>query len=258
MSSRFESSMDAEELAKYLEDNELMDEDTPVEYNQPDLFKKSVNRKIIVDVAPTSTKKEALTPQERLHLANESTKHYLAVKRQQVRDVKRELVLARKSYVLAEPVSKVEIQLIVEELTSKYTEAAEKAKSKLTSMIEQKLKLYIPQGIKVAFKTNPAAFAKYEGFYYESSPFFDRATLHIKPDIPNVFTGPTEMDVIKAKCQKFRYTYDRLVESYYLAIKTRTVKETRLALKMTKVKCVLDLLDLGIEFYNAYLKITGQ
>lgn len=252
---RFESKMDPDELARFLAECEIEEDqdDLPRFMQPPEHVPPPPPRRIITGPVPGKT---VLTQADRALVAQAKSTANRSNKVLRVREIKRELVMSNRSYVLTAQVSKIEKQMIIEELVAQYTAAAEKAKTKLTRLIEERLKMYIPQNIKVAFATNPDTFAVYEGFDYIASPYFDKAKLRIVPNIPKFFVGPTEMDVIKAKCQKYRYTYDRLVEEYYFQTKKRIVKEARHAVKINRAKNVLDLLELGLEYYEAYDKIN--
>lgn len=249
LNDRFETNMDPEEFALFMAENNL-DADVPDQTPPPPKPYVAPPRTIVV-----ARGKDAVRAAQML-----KNKDTVATKRiatgRQAQAIKRQLMASMDGARIIVPLTKVEKQLIIERLTMPANMKVEKLKTKLTKLIESKLRQHIPRGIRAAFDKDPKAFAQYPGFMYTSTAFFGHMQIHLKPNLPPVFAEVTEMDIIKFHCEKFRYTYDRMLEMYYLALKHKIRDETLYAVRVNKAKSILDLLDLGLAYYEAYKEIT--
>lgn len=257
LSDRFESDLPEDELLEFLSEINL-DDDEQTEFYQKESAKLPKPKKIVV-VGPADKKERKLLSPEEVAAAMRSAKSQgIAAKRQRAREVKREYVMSGNVHKLSETITNEDKKQIIAYMTEEYYNKANDARNKLTKLIEKELKRFIPMTLKVLYRTNNQAFAEYKGFEYETTPYYGNAKLLIKPDIPNVFSDPNEMQILRAKCSHRLFTFDKLVERYYYMTKRRVQVETNLAIRLSKVKVLLDLIDFGIFYYDAYMAIKSN
>jgi hypothetical protein len=253
---RFVSTLSDDELNDFLK--EIDCEEPQREFYQPEEHKLKPKPKIIYAGPVEKIVKPKYSVEEKASLMRSAKAQSIATKRQQAKEVKRKYVMSGNVHKLGEPVSKEVIKLIIAHMTEEYYVKANTTRDMLTKLIEKELRRFIPMTLKILYRTNKQAFAEYEGFEYETSPYYSSAKLLIKPDIPNTFSNPNEMQVLRAKCEHRLFTFDKLVERYYDLTKKRVQAETSLAIRLRKVRVLLDILDIGIFYYDAYMKVTNS
>lgn len=173
--------------------------------------------------------------------------------RARVKEIKKQYVLSGRTLELSTYVTNEDKKNIISILTESFYIEANAAKEKLTKEITKELWRFVPMTIRALYKTKKEAFAEHAGFDYETTPYYGRFKLTIKPDVPSIFEG-RELDIIKQKSNRRIFTFDKLVEKYYYSTEKRLKAEIALATKLKRAKTVLDLLDLGLRYYEAYMK----
>lgn len=255
----FVGTVDGEDMADFFENLELEEEnilDTiPPPQPPPAPLPKT---RISTSQKPVVPKKERKhLDWDTYHAASlASNKKIKADKRRAAAEVMRSYVMAGKANDLLEKISPMAKQCIIEELTKELDEKANAIKAKLTEEVRKKLVKYVPGTVKRAFNTANQAFSDYKGFTYVCGPFFYGLTIQLKPDIPNIFSKPTEMDALRTLPAHTRFTLDKLVDQYYEVKKKKIAREARLAIYLGPVVNLKDLINLGIDYYNAYVKVT--
>ena len=179
---------------------------------------------------------------------------YASNKRTRAIRVKRDFILNGRIEELSKPVSKDELKHLLCLLTKDANDNVLKLKATITAKIEKMLKQFIPRTVKVMYSSNKNAFVKHTGFTYESSKYYGSHRIFIEPDIPNVFSEVSEMEILKARFSESLNRIDVLVEKYHDACKSLTKLETKLAIKFSKVKNINNLIDLNIDYYELYKK----
>lgn len=168
--------------------------------------------------------------------------------------IKRDFIMNGQVEELNKPVDKEILRTVIVEMTEDINQRITTIKLRITLLIEKMLRQYIPQTLKIYYKLNGTAFVKHPGFTYEASKYYGGYKLLIQPNIPNVFTSPTEMEILRSRFTSHLNTVDRLVEKYYDMCKYLTTTETKMAIKLSKVKTVSNLIDLNVVYYEIYKK----
>lgn len=250
----FVSGLNDDELNEFL--SELDSDGDSVEFYQRADCAEPKEPKIII--VGNLLAKVNLTPEERAEMMRKTKSTNLAEMRRKIKEIKREYVMSGRSLELSTNIEPNMLKQMISHLTEDLYIKSQDAKNKLTDIIGKELRKFIPVTLKVLYRNNKEAFAVYEGFDYITSPYYGNLKLRIVPDIPKVFLSPTEMEVLRAKCKHRLFTFDKLVERYYDMTKKRVQAEVSLAIKFKKIKTVLDVLDMGLRYYEAYKFVTDN
>lgn len=198
-----------------------------------------------------------LTLAEQAELARQARAEQYRRRRDHAKEIKQKFARENRIDELCELVTKDELQAMIKLAADESFVRATAIKAQLSRVMTKRLRMYIPSALKRQYDENPQAFTKNPGFDYETSQFFGNLKLHIDLDLPIFFSDPSEMDILKTMFSHFLYAWDRQVELYHYHIAQMRSTEVRLAIKYRKVKLVIDLLNLGINHFNAYRIVKG-
>lgn len=259
MANEIYSNLSEDELKTFMSEIDAFEEETEAEfYDTTERQVKQIVANAITMPKVRGAKRKDMDPNVQAEIMRNKRIQNMADKRQRARQIKSEYVMSGNTHLLNEPLEKPVLKIMIANDTQHMFDTAEAIKQKLTRLIEKELKRFIPRAIKVLYNKNKDAVNRNPGFDYISSPYYGSAVIRIEPDIPNVFKNPTELEIIRAKCKSKIFTFDQLVERYYSWTKRRKAREVRLAAKLASTKSLLELIDLGADYYDAYMEAKQQ
>lgn len=191
-------------------------------------------------------------------LMHKATKEKHIERRRRITEIKREYVTSGKELLLHKQVELEDLSKLIEVFTNETIERAEKTKRLLIAKVERALKVNIPRELKATFTKYPQSFVKHPGFLYQSSEFYGGHKIWLRINIPYFFEQFSEMNILQTSEDYVSSKLDKLVEQYYILKNKLSRDEINLATRFDRVKTRLDLLDLGITYYEEYMKLLAE
>lgn len=256
---RFLTTLGDDELKAYLQE---IDEDEIVDrefyQSHEDKLPPKERTVFINEMERKRNENNYVTP-EAYALNNIKKAAQIANKREEARKVKQSYVMNGRIDELSEVIDVSIKRAMVAIMTESIHRDTLITHKKITEIIEKELRRFIPINLKSLYRINKLAFTPHPGFEYVTSQYYGSARVFIKPDIPHIFAkGPTEMEILRAKCTRQLFNIDKLVEKYYLQVKRRLREEVRIANKLKQTKTLLDIINTGIYYYDAYIVAKEQ
>lgn len=169
--------------------------------------------------------------------------------------IKRELVKSGDAALLMQRVPVTIKKMLIPELTVSLKRSIKELKLRINRRVTELLEPLVPTKIRLArAMCGSVPFKEHPGFMWENSPAHNNYKLWVYPNIPYYIRQFTEMDTIRKYCSRDRIErVERLVDMYINAVNTLSTKETKMAIKLSRIETYAELLNYNIDcFYFAY------
>lgn len=179
-------------------------------------------------------------------------------KSQRVFMIKNGYINAGRTHTLYEPIDQsVLIEMIIVK-SKKYIDMAERVKATLTKKVENVLLYYMPKKLKLCFEQYNQCFIPHPGFIYVTNVMNGAKKLSVTPNVPMYFEQYTERDVLNKHSRLIVYQLDELVVRYHTYAEKAIKLETKTAMFLSKVKNLMNLLELDVDYYDMYIKVIEE
>ena len=190
-----------------------------------------------------------------ISLMNKATREKKIFRIKRITEIKREYAMNNKLHLLQKQVEVEDLSILIAKFTEETIAQIERTKRLLVAKVEKALKAHIPRELKATYTKYPHSFIQHPGFLYQSSAFYGGYKMWLKVNIPYYFEQFSEMNILQTNDDYISSKLDKLVEQYYVLKNKLARDEINLALRFDKVKTRLDLLDMGIVYYDEYMKL---